>query len=515
MKRFLNGLGIAGALCLGAAPASAASPQDYFGIEVLDEQTGRGVPLVELLTVNHVVHVTDSAGSIAFNEPGLMDRKVFFHVRSHGYEFPKDGFGFAGQALDVKRGGSVTLKLKRLNLAERLYRITGQGIYRDSVLLGMKPPLAEPVLNAEVLGQDSIQPVRYRDKLHWFWGDTQRARYPLGQFHMSGAVSDLPGKGGLAPSVGINLKYFTDAEGFSKRMAPFPEPGLVWIEGVFVVPDETGRERLVGHFSRRKDLAEEYEHGLVVFDDERAHFERLQPCEQSNRWRHPQGHIVRQREGGVEYLLFSTPLCTVRVPATLAAVRDPAKYEAFTCLTPGGNFWGGESALERDSNGKLVWGWKRDTTPVGQAEELAFVRAGKIKPAEARFNVTNADTGKPVTLHAGSVNWNPFRNQWVMIAVEQGGTSFLGEVWYAEAPSPTGPWRRAKKIVTHDKYSFYNPRHHAFFDEEGGRFIYFEGTYTREFSGNPVPTPRYDYNQIMYRLDLADPRLRLSPDAAR
>jgi hypothetical protein len=27
------------------------------------------------------------------------------------------------------------------------------------------------------------------------------------------------------------------------------------------------------------------------------------------------------------------------------------------------------------------------------------------------------------------------------------------------------------------------------------------------FSGNPDKTPRYDYNQVMYRLDLADPRL--------
>jgi hypothetical protein len=61
--------------------------------------------------------------------------------------------------------------------------------------------------------------------------------------------------------------------------------------------------------------------------------------------------------------------------------------------------------------------------------------------------------------------------------------------------------------VTHDKYSFYNPTQHAFFDEAGGRVIYFEGTYTHTFSGHPVPTPRYDYNQIMYRLDLSDPRL--------
>ena len=27
-------------------------------------------------------------------------------------------------------------------------------------------------------------------------------------------------------------------------------------------------------------------------------------------------------------------------------------------------------------------------------------------------------------------------------------------------------------------------------------------------SGNPTPTPRYEYNQLMYRLDLSDPRLK-------
>ncbi len=39
--------------------------------------------------------------------------------------------------------------------------------------------------------------------------------------------------------------------------------------------------------------------------------------------------------------------------------------------------------------------------------------------------------------------------------------------------------------------------------------IFFEGTYTTTFSGNPDPTPRYDYNQIMYQLDLSDRRLTL------
>ena len=67
---------------------------------------------------------------------------------------------------------------------------------------------------------------------------------------------------------------------------------------------------------------------------------------------------------------------------------------------------------------------------------------------------------------------------------------------------------QAKRIVTHDHYSFYNPAQLPFFDEADGRFIYFEGTYSQTFSGNDQPTPLYDYNQMLYRLDLAEPRLR-------
>jgi hypothetical protein len=97
----------------------------------------------------------------------------------------------------------------------------------------------------------------------------------------------------------------------------------------------------------------------------------------------------------------------------------------------------------------------------------------------------------------------------VLLAVQSFGTSALGEVWYAEADTPLGPWVYARKVVTHDRYSFYNPKQHPAFDRDGGRTIFFEGTYAHTFSGNPDATPRYDYNQIMYSLDLADPRLVL------
>jgi len=46
-------------------------------------------------------------------------------------------------------------------------------------------------------------------------------------------------------------------------------------------------------------------------------------------------------------------------------------------------------------------------------------------------------------------------------------------------------------------------------EQAKGRLVYFEGTYTESYSGNPVITPRYNYNQIMYRMALDDPRLFL------
>jgi hypothetical protein len=109
-------------------------------------------------------------------------------------------------------------------------------------------------------------------------------------------------------------------------------------------------------------------------------------------------------------------------------------------------------------------------------------------------------------MHRGSIEWNAFRKRWIMIACEtnpKDSPSFLGEIWYAEAEKITGPWKSAIKIASHPKYSFYNPRHHVPFDQENGRIIYFEGTYTQMFSSNRSPTPRYEYNQILYRLDLS------------
>ena len=89
---------------------------------MVDDQTGRGVPLVELQTTSAVSYYTDSNGLIAFDEPGLMNRKVWFIVDSPGYEYPADFIGSRGIALETKPGGSATIKIKRNNIAERMHR---------------------------------------------------------------------------------------------------------------------------------------------------------------------------------------------------------------------------------------------------------------------------------------------------------------------------------------------------------------------------------------------------------
>src|SRR5207244_1497931 len=145
--------------------------------------------------------------------------------------------------------------------AQRLYRITGAGIYRDSVMVGRKPPIEQPLLNSQITGQDGILNAIYRGKLYWFYGDTLKLSYALGNFSMSGAVTELPDK--IDPSVGFNLKYFTGKDGFARAMAPVKGEGVVWLFGVIVLPDDHGNERMLAYYQRRQGLGAVLENGFV------------------------------------------------------------------------------------------------------------------------------------------------------------------------------------------------------------------------------------------------------------
>ncbi len=502
------------AVCRGVVSSQIVSGNSpgYFVIQVVDMQTGRGVPLVELRTTNNVRYYTDSGGIVVFREPGLMDEEVFFHVSSHGYRYPVDGFGYRGVRLRTEAGATARIEIERINVAERLYRVTGQGIYRDSILAGRSVPVEEAALNGKVMGQDSVFTCLYGGRLFWMWGDTNRPSYPLGNFEMSGAFSDLPGCGGLNPDMGVNLEYIVGDDGFSRPICPLDEPGVVWLDGLMSVEGPEGGKRMVAHFARLRGLGEVLERGIVAFDDGSRTFRPVFRGEPDAAAFTNTAHAFGVRSGGSDYYYFSSPsplAVRMRVKATWKCVTDPNRYEILaaregqspraSCMHLGAK--SDEAVYCWMSFGELKRSGGRDVENLGE----------ELRQERKRARIADIETGKAVSPHNGTVYYNAYRGRWIAIFVQEGGeSSYLGEVWYGEADTPAGPWGYARRIVTHDGYSFYNPKQHPYFDQAGGGRVYFEGTYSCTFSrSSEYPTPRYDYNQIMYRLDLSDKRLAL------
>jgi len=356
-----------------------------------------------------------------------------------------------------------------------------------------------------VLGQDSVQNAIYQGKLFWIWGDTNRPAYPLGTFQAPGAISLLPQRGGLDPSVGVNLMYFVGEDGFARGLARVPEEGAMWLDALTVLNTPSAGEQMYCAFARVKSLAETLERGFMRWNDEAMRFERVAsfpvdtPC-------YPHGHPLRVECNGHRGVYFASPLPLCRTSGRVEGFLDVKHCETFTCVLPGG---GDKPTIDRDEQGRIRYDWRTGAAMFDPGLAKKLVDDGAIKPGESLIQSRDVETGKPILLHGGSTYWNAWRQRWVCIAVQSWGTSMLGEVWYLEGDTPVGPWVYGRKVVTHDKYSFYNPRHHIEFDQQGGRVIYFEGTYASTFSGACVPTPLYDYNQMMYRVDLGDERLVL------
>ncbi|MDX1963491.1 MAG: hypothetical protein SFX18_10080 [Pirellulales bacterium] len=492
-------------------PVSRQTP--YAEIQCLDADTGRGIPLVELETVHGLRFVTDNAGRVALHEPDLLDQEIHLSIHAHNYHVPADGFGFRGARITPRVGQPALIKLSRSQPAERLCRLTGTGLFRDSLLLKYDIPPQSAAPSGNVAGQDSIQAARYGDKIFCLWGDTLRLAYPLGLYRMAGATLPIPNPTDPEsdPADGLAYQYVTDEKsGFVRAMMPLPErpAGVIWIFGLGVAPDASGKPRLFGHYSRRKGLDGEYEQGIAVYHDELKIFQPAYELPLGEVWRRPSGHPLLHEEDGQKWIYFGSPTPNVRIPAKWEAVIDPAQYEAYTCYDP--QSAGGKWRPLLSSNGEPQWRWQRDLPPVTSKQEAEWVAVGIIKPEFTRYLPVNvADGMERVQLHSGTVRWNAYRRRWILIAGQiQGTASHLGEVWYAEAKHPTGPFSKASKVATHDRQTFYNVCHHDWLDKQAGREIHFEGTYTNEFSGNPHKTARYNYNQVLYRLNLDARELR-------
>jgi len=279
---------------------------------------------------------------------------------------------------------------------------------------------------------------------------------------------------------------------------------------------------MVADFARLKGLDEILERGLVVFNDATQLFEPLVRGSVEFLPYSASGHPFNVDVDGQKYYYFPTPFplaVRMRVKAQWDDVIDANRYEALTALKPKTS--AGRSAPRLDLGGSKSppHRWVsfaelmgRDPAPGEPNDVSAKTSVIQALEKEKRdVHLVDIESGKEISPHNGTVYFNAYRQRWVTIFVQQfGESSFLGELWYAEADTPVGPWAYTRKIVTHNKYSFYNPKHHPEFDRDGGRILLLEGTYTFTFSGSAEnATPRYDYNQIMYRLNLDDPRLAL------
>lgn len=529
LTSFLSPLAFAASGSAAEAKPNQVPATPFFRITIVDEETGRGIPLVKLRTTNNVEYWTDSAGVVAFWEPQMMGAKVNMSIETYGYSTTQRNI-FGGQEVSFvpKAGESIVFKMQRDMIGQRLYRLTGADIYRDSEMLGDKVPPTQDPSPQPVVGMDSVVTAVYGGKMHWIWGDTGISSTNLGNFRSTGAVSDLPGKGGLDPEVGISYTFFRNPDGRVRGMIN-TDHNVIWMGGMHVVRDKSGKERMFASYTKVKPPMVGFESGLLEFNDETEKYDLV--------WAYPEdanlrigGCPFRYTEDGVAYFYHSRPFPSIRSRADVESIKDIYSYEGLTCLKEGSKFNGSEDQLVRDKKGHLVWGWRRNTSVVGVSEMKQLIEKGIATAADGPSALTDADTGESVLPHSGSVYWNDYRKRWIACTLQFMGASPVGEVWIFEGDTPLGPWVYGQKVVTHaifrkvkegarrideakpqasEVYSFYNVNQHPEFDKDGGRVIYFEGTYTEGFSGNKHPTPRYNYNQMMYKVELDDARLRL------
>lgn len=435
------------------ASAALAHAADPCRVRIIDDENGWPVPLVTLRTTHNVRFVSDNAGQIAFDLPELMGVETWFHLEGHGYTVQPDGFGMSGVRFVPKPGETKIIRVNRTLPAARLGRITGGGLFAESQKLGDEVDWTEQ----RILGCDSVQNAVHQGRLFWGWGDTVLSHYPLGRFHMIGATTPLRPLQSFRPPIRLRYDYFTDAAGVPRNVAKMSGEGPTWLSGYVSLPDQSGTARLGAVYSKIEPPLAEYERGLCVWNEDDERFEKLKvlwkrSTDDSRPPPAPVGHATFDTdENGQRWVLFGDPFPHLKCAATFEAWSEPNRWQ----------------------------------------------------PLQPQTSVPARDGNEQVKPHRGAIAFNTFRGKWVTIFTQLGGdSSSLGELWYAEANQPAGPWTNAIKVVTHDRYTFYNPQLHPEFTPQDSPILLFEATYTHTFSKTQSPTPRHDYNQVLYRLDL-------------
>lgn len=450
--------GVAIAAAIGNAAFAQEIDRRPYRIEVREKESGLPIPLVELRTTDQVRFVTDNAGVVAFDLVDRMNRETWLTISSPGYEAQKDGFGLRGVRIKPQPGEAVKIELIRTSIAQRIGRLTGSGLFAESQKCGLEPDWED----SPIVGCDSVRMVPFQGKYFWNWGDTSISRYPLGNFAMTGATTTASPFEKIEPPLRPRYDYFLKPDGAPAPMTAIPGDGPTWLGGYSVLPDKDCREHLVALYQKIEPPLKVYEVGLCEFNSERKQFLPIKKLwNKSQAGAEPKqipiGHTVRFMDDQKQtWLLYGDPFPKLKHLATYEHWLDSTKWLS----------------------------------------------------VESPISLQSATSEEKVRPHTGSIAYSSHHKAWVTVFMQNfGKPSPFGELWYAEANSPFGPWGKAVKVLSHENYTFYNPRLLAEFTPEGSPTLLFEGTYTEQFANKPYPTARYDYNQILYRVNLNDERL--------
>lgn len=454
-----------------------------FEVTIVDRETNQGIPMVELKLLNALVFHADNDGHVRIDAPDLQDAQHYFEIKSPGYRYGQDETGRASVVLNVRGASDTTLYMDRTQHAERLYRITGSGrqVHHEKASVREVRPVSG------ILGQDSNLALPFDGKILWIWGDTFLPGAYKGNFSVAGAWSSDPRIANWSPANGIPFNHVVNNTGRSRPMIQLEGPGYVWLDWLMSIPDESNQKILLAKYARVDAYFGNYERGLATYSPGDSIFIKLKETPEWLSALHTCQHPTPVLVGEKEYYYLFDAFNFSRVERSLDHATNPDKYEELVF----------EFSTSQDAEiFPLIWQSHEAVSQqrLPESDSAASQAEGKLHA------LRDLVTGEQIEPGRGSVTWNPFRKRWICIWGNK-------DIWYTEAETPVGPWVYARKVAEHQHF-FYNPVHHAFLDEEGGRRIYFEGTFTKFFSPEP-PIPRYEYNQIMYGLSLDRPDMIL------
>ncbi len=471
-----------------------------FQIQFLDSINLKPVPLVKLELGNKQTFFSDNDGNVSIDNPDFYGCRLKFNINGSGYIYPeKDFWGDTAIYPTVQKGKKLTVKLDRKCLAQRVFRITGAGKYKDSILLGLTPTNIVET-DGQIFGQDSLVAAPFTDKLYCFWGDT--IGYSNFNFSASGGVIDL--KNNPDPEKKLKISYFCSEDGFAKKMVDTGLRGFTWIEYVLpVYNEEYGKKILLAKYVHHQSLEVAVESGFAIFSTKENRFKifKREKSSKVHKCAHPFPGFLKNKKG---YFLQPWEF----VEDNFASVIKEREHWFLTCLDEVSKKISGKSisiegknyVVRRTAEGKASFFWKKGGIPVDPVLQNKLLEVKVLNKSDLWYCPKVFGGEDIINNFNGSIFWSTFKNRWA--AIFQGNQP--GEIFYSESDNVSGPWRVAIKVAEHPFYNLYNPITHPWFEKNGGREIFFEGTLTNYFSGNQVPYPGIDYNQVMYKLDLGD-----------